>query len=171
MRHLTIVTRRDRLIHMEIALTQWEYKACVDVAVARMATSINGGFSDIHHSERGYMERLKIDVLGACGELAVAKAVNQFWSPSVNTMHKGADVGTDIEVRTTDKPDNCLIVREEDNPDRWYFLVIGNPPHMSVRGFIRGRNARQDAWLRNPHGHRPAWFVPQEFLLKVKGDR
>jgi hypothetical protein len=33
---------------------------------------------------------------------------------------------------------------------------------------MKGSDAKRDEWWRNPHGHRPAWFVPQEALTPVK---
>lgn len=152
---------------MRVPLTPWEYKAAVDLAVTRMAVSIDQGTKDIAHESRDWFERLRVDVLGACGEIAVAKAVNKFWSPSVNTMHRIADVGTNIEVRATDRENGSLIIRGNDDEDRWYFLVTGEPPEMVVRGYIRGADARRDEWVRNPHGHRTAWFVPQSALLPM----
>ena len=152
---------------VEVVLTAWAYKHCVDVATTRMSVSIGNNIADITPFERTYNERLMIDIQGVCGELAVAKAINRYWQPSVNTFHGVPDIAPDIEVRCTDKPDNCLVVRDNDPDDRWYFLVIGVPPKFDVKGYIRGSDAKEDQWKRNPGGHRPAWFVPQSQLRPV----
>ena len=151
-----------------VTLTPWEYKACVDLATARMSVSIEKGIKDITPTERDYNERLLKDISGACGELAVAKAINRYWAPSVNTFHNKPDIEPNIEVRSTARAENCLIVRDNDPEDRYYFLVIGEPPTFQILGYMKGSDAKRDEWRRNPHGHRPAWFVPQEALTPIK---
>lgn len=149
---------------IEINLTPWEYKSCVDLANTRMAISNDRGFNNASTYERTYAERVSEEVVGACGEMAVCKAMNRFFSPSVNTFHGTPDVGGRTEVRATARPDGSLIVRDNDSDERWFVLVTGEPPLMVVRGGILGRDAKQDGWLRDPHGHRKAWFVPQTAL-------
>lgn len=152
---------------MKVTLTEWEYRHCVDVAAMRMSVSISSGIADINHRERDYNERLLVDVNGVCGEMAVAKAINRFWQPSVNTFHGVPDILPNIEVRSTEKSSGCLIVRDNDPDDRYYFLVTGKPPVFLVHGYMLGAEAKKDEWLRNPHGHRPAWFVPQPNLNRL----
>ncbi len=152
---------------VEITLDPWEFKHCVDVANIRMAISNE---RDLNHAStyvRGYVERIKQETLGACGEMAVCKVIGKFWKPSVNTFHNIADIEPDIEVRSTDRQDGCLIVRDNDPDERWYFLVIGEPPNVTVVGYIRGADARQERWLRNPNDFRKAYFVPQSALLTI----
>ena len=156
---------------MKVTLDAYEYKWAVDVGIARMVTSINSGITDITPNRRDFQERLKIDVQGACGELAVAKGIGKFWSPTVGTFHTEPDIQPDIEVRHTDRADGSLIVRPNDNPDRWYFLVTGTAPEFQIVGYIKGSAARQPAWERDPGGHRPAWFVPQTALIPLQADR
>lgn len=152
----------------QVTLTAWEYKHCVDVATTRMSVSIGQNLTDIAAERRDYNERLLVDIRGTCGELAVAKLFNKYWAPSVNTFHGVPDIEPNIEVRTSENPNACLIVRDNDPDDRWYVLVIGIPPVMDVRGFIRGSDAKRDEWVRNPGGHRPSWFVPQSALKQKK---
>lgn len=153
-----------------VTLTEWEYKHCVNVATTRMSVSIGKNITDIAYSEgvKDYNERLLIDIRGACGELAVAKMLNKYWAPSVNTFHNVPDIQPNIEVRTTERPDGSLIVRDNDPEDRYYVLVVGVPPTMDVRGFIRGSEAKRDEFLRNPGGRRRSWFVPQSSLQQGK---
>ena len=147
-----------------VTLLPWEFKWCVDVANQRMTLSSDKGHNHASTYERGHLERIEQEVIGACAEMVVAKFLGRFWSPSVNTFHNTPDVEPNIEVRATSDPKNCLIVRDNDADDRWYILVTGTPPTMTVAGCIKGVEAKQDQWLRNPHGHRQAWFVPQSAL-------
>jgi hypothetical protein len=151
---------------MDVSLNPWEFKACVDVANQRMVVSETAGMNHSSTYRRDHLTRIQQEITGACGEMAVCKALGKFWSPSVNTFHDVPDIDPNIEVRTTDRENGSLIVRDNDPEDRWYFLVTGVPPLMRVVGAIRGGDAKRDEWVRDPHGHRPAWFVPQEALKK-----
>lgn len=157
-----------------ITLTEWEYKQCVDVATTRMSVSIGAKLTDIAPDGeiRSYKERLIKDIVGVCGEVAVAKAAGLYWSPTVNTFHGKPDIEPNLEVRTTENParadSDCLIVRDNDPDERVYIMVTGEPPVMTIRGWIRGSDAKKDCYLRNPGGHRRAWFVPQEDLKTFK---
>lgn len=157
----------------EVTLSTWEFKACVDLANARLAVSSESGLSreSLGPDQQGLLDRLQLDVIGACGELVVCKALNRFWSPTVNTFHNVADIGVNIEARTTQQEGGSLIVRDNDPSDRYYFLVVGEPPSFRVAGWIKGVDAKQDQWLRNPgRGRKPAWFVPQNQLKQLRKD-
>jgi hypothetical protein len=155
---------------IEVMLTDWEFKACVDLAVTRLAVSNGGKLNHASTYERTYLRRMHEEIVGACGELAFCKATGRYFTPSVNTFHGVADVDKKIEVRSTDRDDGSLIIRDNDNPQRWYVLVTGSPPKMTVRGFIKGGKARRDEWVRDPHGYRKAWFVPQNALSPLPKD-
>jgi hypothetical protein len=155
--------------YIDIELTDWEVKHCVDVANARMAVSNARGLNNASTYERTYLERIRQEVLGACGEMAVCKATGRFWSPSVDTFHRVPDIHPDIEVRATHYLNGCLPVRNNDPDDRWYTLVVGEPPKLRVVGSIRGHQAKRQEWLSNPHGHRPVYLVPQSALI-TKGE-
>lgn len=147
-----------------VKLTVREIAAAVDVAMQRLCASTEAGHNHASTYQRTFLKRLEEETIGACGEIAFCKGLGKFWSPTVNTFHAIADVGKNIEVRATARDDGSLIVRDNDDPDRWYVLVTGEPPVMTIRGRIRGRDAKRDEYLRNPHGHRQAWFVPQSAL-------
>lgn len=160
----------DQARNPTVTLLPWEFKFCVDVANQRMAISNEKALNHASTYDRSHLKRIEEEVIGACAEMVVAKYLGKFWSPSVNTFHKVPDIEPNIEVRGTAEPDNSLIVRDNDADDRWYILVIGKPPTMTVMGCIQGAEAKQDRWLRNPNGHRRAWFVPQSALRTPRND-
>lgn len=150
-----------------VTISPWEYKACMDVAAARMATSNIAGWNHQSTYQRTYLQRTEEEIVGACGEMAVAKVLDCYWSPSVNTFHAVTDLPRSMEVRSTVRTNGSLIVRANDPDDRIYILVTGQPPEMTVVGWINGADAKQDCWKDNPHGHRQAWFVPQDALTPI----
>jgi len=108
--------------------------------------------------------------------MAFCKWANIYWSPSVDTFHYIPDADTCVEIRTTDRdPESgrcSLILRDNDPPERWYYLITQSPHnslYMTVQGCIRGHDGRRDEWLSNPNGHRESWFVPVNSLKAPKG--
>lgn len=106
-------------------------------------------------------------VEGALGEVAVAKVLGRYWSPSCNVF-RAPDIGRNIGVRTRSKHTYDLIVRPDDDPDCYYVLVTGIAPEYRVHGYMRGHEARRDAWWKD-YGDKqlPAWFVPQSALYDI----
>lgn len=104
------------------------------------------------------------DIEAACAEMVVAKYLNVYWDGSVGTFKSVPDVG-DVEVRHTPVHSNKLIVRDRDSDDGIYYLVTGEAPYFTVRGWIRGADAKQERWKRDPNNRGlPAYFVPQREL-------
>jgi hypothetical protein len=106
------------------------------------------------------------DIEGCAAELAVAKYVDRHWTVplangSLDTIP--ADVGTDIQVRSTRRDDGCLIVHKQDSDDHRFWLVITHrAPNYILAGWLWGHEAKRDEFWRT--GERPAYFVPQSHL-------
>ena len=108
-----------------------------------------------------------LHIEGAAGEMAAAKALNIYWSATVNTFKKGGDLGDRIQVRTRSKHDYELLVHPSDRDDDVFVLVTGKSPHFLVHGWISGRDAKQTAYLKTHGGRDPAYFVPHRALHKL----
>lgn len=146
-----------------VKLEWYEFLGAAIVALERFSTS---GLQNLdpHQSTgspRSWMDRVNDELYGASAERAFCKWRELYWDGSVNTFHGKADAGKAWEIRATPRLDGCLIVRDNDPPERWYVLVIANPPAFRVVGAMRGADARRPEWMRNPGGRRPSWFVPQ----------
>lgn len=114
----------------------------------------------------GATDTWTLNIEGACGELAAAKALNLFWDGSVNTF-SAPDLQPNIQVRTRSKSDFGLIVRKKDNDDEIFVLVTGVSPTFVVHGWIYGKDAKQEKWIQT-YGDRPAaYFVPQSALHPI----
>jgi hypothetical protein len=105
----------------------------------------------------------RVHIEGACGELAVAKFLGRYWDGSVDTFRSLPDLGN-VEIRTRSKHVYDLIVRGDDDPQKFYVLVTGRAPFYRVRGWIKGEEARKDEWLQSYGGREEAWFVPASAL-------
>ena len=110
------------------------------------------------------------DILGARGESAGAKVLNQFWYQPDFRDRKRGDIGWGVHVRTTDKPHGCLIVHEDDADDGIFILVIRDiaiPARFQVIGFLYGRDAKDQKWWRTDIRN-PAFLVPQSALVPIE---
>lgn len=130
------------------------------VGVKRQLEALKDGRPDRHGYEG---DGWAVHVEGAAGEQAAAKAMNRFWSGSINTYQLGGDVG-EIQIRTRSKGYYELIVREQDDDNAAFVLVTGAAPTYQVVGWIFGRDAKRAEWSKT-HGDRPAaYFVPHAAL-------
>jgi hypothetical protein len=134
---------------VKVVLTNREMSLAAECGIMRNLAAIidnrpdANGFADETGGWNAHIE-------GACGEVAAAKLLGRFWSPTVNTFHA---------------PD--IAGRPSDDPVHAYVHVTGRAPTFLVWGFIIGEQARRAEWLKR-HGGRPAaWFVPKAALGSV----
>lgn len=149
-----------------VILTEQEMRFAADTGIMRRIVSMRQGLKD----SAGYSGRAggvwQMDVLGAMGELAVAKALGAYWTPGINTF-KLPDV-MDLHVRATEHKAGRLIVRPNDRPG-WYVLVVIDAPAFDVIGFCGLEFARQDQFRAVPEpGRPPCWAVPQSHLAPIE---
>jgi hypothetical protein len=145
---------------IEVTLTELEISYAVLVGTARRNESIN---KNLDSSRRHSSDVWGIDIEGAAAELAYCKGMGYYFLPTVNTF-KAADIGTDVQIRSTKLPDGKLIVRHDDPNEHIYVLVVGEVPDFKIIGYIFGHAAKRSVWLYNPGGREPAYFVPQDAL-------
>ena len=107
-----------------------------------------------------------VHIEGACGELAVAKALNMYWAGTVNTFKSKADVGK-LEVRTRSRHDYDLLVRPDDKDESIFIHVTGKAPEFKIHGWLLGKDAKQPNFLQNYGGRDGAYFVPSSNLKSL----
>lgn len=147
---------------MTVTLTESEMLQAVHVGALRQIAAIRKKLRDRHGAHPHLSWELHIQ--GACGELAVAKATGRYWPASVNTFKQDGDIGLSLQVRTRTLDKYDLIVRDDDRDDDVFVLVTGLPPTMRVRGWLYGKEAKQNVY-RASHGDRDeAYFVPARNL-------
>ncbi len=150
-----------------VQLTLPEWDLAVNTARIRIIASASQGLNHATTYKRDALTRLKEEVVGACGEIGLGKATGQWFVPGLNTFHSVPDCLRDVEVRATDMSYGSLIVRDNDADDRRFVLAVVSGSRVSLMGWLWGRDAKQARWLRDPHGNRQAWFVPQRALRSM----
>lgn len=154
---------------MDIRLTDYEFAIAIQIGTYRQLSNLKKGRKDAYGapSEDG----LNLHIQGACGESAVAKALNIYWSGNMGKL-KACDVNHKkhkIEVRTRSKDWYELIIHEKDNDDAIFILVTGVAPNFKLVGWCFGRDGKKQKYLKDPTGYRPpAFFVPQDDLQNMK---
>lgn len=145
---------------MEVSLSYSEMMVAALVGILRQVSSTVKGLKHAYGFDG--KDTWQAGIEGAMGEMAVAKALNIYWSAPVDTFKKGGDVGP-YQVRTTPL-DGSLIVRAPDRNGDIFILVTGCTGTYRVHGWVYGHEAKQPQWEKAPGGRPPAWFVPQSAL-------
>ena len=150
-------------------LTNAERATVMQVASMRLSAFELNGFQEDEAGAR--RDHYHDHILGASGEMAVAKAFNFYWDFSVNKFSAGGDVA-ELQVRTTrnlDAPGR--MVEPHDKDDALFVLVSGRPggDAFTLRGYTRGIDAKQERWFRSiKAGRKPKYFVPADELRDVE---
>jgi hypothetical protein len=106
-----------------------------------------------------YCEIMARDIGGILAEIVVGRRFDKTYLPATNSFHKRADVGDDIEVRSTVHLNGALIVRDNDDPARRYVLVVCDPMKgFMIRGWAYGHEAKQPQWLETGNGRPAYWY-------------
>lgn len=154
---------------MKVKLEEYEIEMAAFVGIRRKANSISKKRKSANYNLGGW----DADVEGALAEMAVGKALNIYWNGSVNTFTNGPnDVGK-FEVRSTLNKEGSLVIRPKDSDSETYILVTGSCPDYELVGWMKGKEAKNKTYIKNPGNKGIAFFVPQDKLkpmnkLKVK---
>jgi len=151
---------------VKIVLTPSEMVSAGAVGLQRHVANIAAGRTDRHGATPGDFAP---HILGALGEMATAKALGMFWSPSSTFATRNAgDLPGGVEVRTTGHPSGRLLLHPSDPDDRRYVLVVAAPPVFEVVGWLVGATGKQERWWSDPSGKgRPAFFVDRKALQPI----
>lgn len=148
---------------IDITLTPDEIQYAATAGVMRRVDSMKANLTNRRYSDASDWD---IDIEGACAELAVAKAMNVFWNGHMRTF-KGPDVG-DLHVRSTTHANGHLIIRDNDDENAVYVLVICDCPRYKIVGGISGKRARRDfPRVPNKGGEGASHWVPQDDLSDI----
>ena len=97
----------------------------VKLAEVRFWESAALGLNNATTYQSDALEVMGRDIGGILAELVVGRKFDRTYLPAMNTFHKQADVGEDIEVRSTPHLNGSLILRDNDDrdPERRYKMA------------------------------------------------
>ena len=150
---------------MMIKLTPCEMMLGATIGIHRHMAAINRNLQDRHGFEG---DGWGIHIEGACGEIAAARALGVYYGGSINSFRTGFDIGG-YQVRTRSRRDYDLIIRDNDDLNQSYILVLGVAPNFEVVGFLPGiAVSRHPEWRKTYGGREECWFVPQSELVRIE---
>jgi hypothetical protein len=113
-------------------------------------------------------DSIESHVMGAQGERAVAKWLNEPWKCSTRAYGGAADL-RGLQIRTVPKTSSPLKVRKDDPDRRPCVLVVAHPPRFWIRGWLTAGEARKAGRVDDPGKRgRPAYFVEPELLRPMQ---
>lgn len=144
---------------IQISLTSAEIMLGATAGVMRQVENLKNNAKPFYGAGRENDWQLNIE--GVLGEMALSKYLNIYWKGKGKM--RAPDVG-DVDVRTTPHASGHLILHPNDPDDRLFYLLTGVNGNYTIHGSILGRAGKQDRWIKDPTGGRPAYFVPQDAL-------
>lgn len=151
---------------IQVELSAAEIMMAATIGAMRRVDSLSKKLTP-KHGLTNETNLLAMDIDAACAELAFCKAKDKFFEGRIGNF-KDADIGKSIQIRSSAKHDNNLIVRMDDSDDHYFVLVTGICPDYLVHGYIKGRDAKKNQWLKNYNSRPGAYFVPQSELKAIK---
>jgi len=155
---------------LQVVLTNEERATAVAEAHRRQWTNEEKGLWGRNGGARTGSKALEMHLIGAMGEMAVAKhlGLKGFLYQEAEAKRGSVDLPPDIDVKTRKGHDRDLIVQLSDRRDKRYILVTWmNPAQLFIHGWISGEKAMQPQYILDPARGRKAYFVPQSVLMPM----
>lgn len=153
---------------MNIKLNRTEFFHAATVGIIRNIQNLTKGHKQLYGAKEE--DGWKMNIQGACGESAVAKMLNIYYSGNIGNL-KACDVNNkdrNIEVRTATKDHYRLILHPKDPDESIFVLVTGLAPKFSIKGWLFAKEAKQEKYWQDTGNGRPAYFVPQNDLKDIQ---
>lgn len=125
-----------------VTLTEAELERACDAGIKRRISAMKDGRRSTHPETPDHKQAWwQSHIVGAIGELAVAKAFDTDWDPTVGRID-AKDV-LDYEVRTTELPEPKLRVRAHNDLRSRYILCSYKTNKVLIQGWQIGTNVQK----------------------------
>lgn len=111
--------------------------------------------------------RSEIDEWGCVAEMAVSDYTGLVWNRQLREEmpEKPPDVGESIDAKWTKHPKGHLITHDRDLNERYFVLVCGKPPQMTITGWLQAYETKLPERQNHPKARSPDdYWTPQENL-------
>ena len=160
---------------VEVRLTFTEIIIAATLGVMRRVSAMKNGRVQVNGGTDKGGKDWQSHIVGCLGEMAVAKALDRFWSATVGHIDRG-DIGEDYEVRTRDVdrkgPDLVLTPRDKD--DVPYILAHvnypteGRAPVFRLLGWYTTTEGRVDKYFQTKKTPgKDLWYIPPGDLFPM----
>ena len=152
-----------------VTLEKYEFEIAKFVGQARNNSAMAKGSKD-HFTLRKGEESEDLHIIGACGEVAVAKYLNIFWDGSVNTYKTSPDLKPSLEVKTTRNPEGDLYIKNHESLEQRFILVARGVKDKfavwDIVGWFNGVDA--PPYITENIDGKSCYKVPKEKLHDIK---
>lgn len=148
---------------MLITLTTSELRLAGYAGMDRFVRAVAAGRRDNYGAPPNMFDS---HVIGAWGEIAVARATDHYWAADRGKPDRGAaDVGP-YHVRTGAHPGCHLLLHHPDQDDEpFVFVVLHKLPVLEIVGWCNGEEGkRPEYWKTGREPFDPCYFVPSSIL-------
>lgn len=144
----------------DVSLSWPEIRSAAYGGIDRMIRARAKGFAPAYGVPR---DEIAADIIGAIGEVVVAKTIGCYWTGDLGRTDGGApDIGP-FHVRTRPRSDGELILWPNDRDDGPFLLVVFDRlPYFRIVGWCYGREGKVPEFEATTG--RPGYFVPQRVL-------
>ncbi len=154
---------------MIVKLSYAEMLLAVQIAGQQQVQNFKQGRKARYGAANDFGSAVGLCLTGVLGEMAVAKALNKFWTGNVG-QHGTTDVGGDngVEVRTrTEKGRNLILHPKDDDNKKFVVAVTQDAPNILLTGWCTGKSGKKEEYWQTFTG-RPCYFVPDEALQPME---
>ena len=156
-------------MYIPVQLNEHEWDYGLHLGCVQQKESVKRNLRKDAHGLEEDADCLGLNTEGLLAEIAACKGLGIYYEPRINNHKKKADVGKNYEIRSTPNHNYKLIIRPDDNPQRYYILITGEAPNYRLHGYIKGSDAmKHDEWREDPNDRPEAWFVPKRYLRPIE---
>ena len=111
-----------------------------------------------------------IDIQGCIAEYAVSLALDKEWIGfATDFQNINADVGSNLQVRSTYHPYGNLILHPKDKDEQIFILVrLHDLPCVDIMGWALGKDIKQKRYWSEPVPNRPCYLYPYQLLNSME---
>jgi len=159
----------DEPIPIEFQFTDEERNLAREEGFRRRRVNVDQGTEGRNNCEAEGDEALKMDLLGAAGEMAFASyfGMKNFLYTELRAKPGSIDLPPDIDVKTTDRHSNRLICQLDEAVEKRLVLVTIENMKTLIRGWRWVSECKRREWIKDPTGRRPAYFIPTVYLHSI----
>ncbi len=160
---------------IEVRLAWDELQFAAEVGVRRRIYGLSQ--CKVRDGQVAHLTGYQDNVLGACGEMAVAKYLGLYWPPSIGTTRHNGVKPPDVagyEVRTRSVNWWDLMLHKRDPDERIAILILAEKePIFLLPGWILCADGKLPKYWDDPSKKaggpsRPAFFIPQDDLASME---
>jgi hypothetical protein len=145
-----------------IKLTRQEMRTAAYTGVERNLHALSKNLVNLYGATERKTE-WQNDVVGAIGEYALAKFLNVYWNPAIDTNLNDlpGDVGM-YQVRSTGWPNGCLLMHPSDNDQAPFILAVVEGNTVTLKGWLYGYEGKAVGEIKDPKTN--TYWVSQDNL-------